>query len=115
MNIHTIKTNSGKDLIYDDFISNLPKKEKAKAIDTLEKIESEGLEAFEYLNTRQLIKKLWEIKLSKSRFMYVIADEENLYILHACKKQKGKAEKVELDTAIQRARILGEKLNKNFV
>lgn len=36
--------------------------------------------------------------------MYVIADENNIYFLHACKKQKGKAEKFELDKAIKRAK-----------
>lgn len=47
--------------------------------------------------------------------MYVIADENNFYILHICKKQKGRAEKFELNKAITRAKELGEKLNKKFV
>ena len=36
--------------------------------------------------------------------MYVIADKENVHFLHACKKQKGKAEKFELNKAIKRAK-----------
>ncbi len=36
--------------------------------------------------------------------MYVIADEDNIYFLHACQKQKGKAEQFELEKAIQRAK-----------
>ena len=36
--------------------------------------------------------------------MYVIFDKENVHFLHACKKQKGKAEKFELSKAIQRAK-----------
>ncbi|VTQ54232.1 Uncharacterised protein [Clostridium perfringens] len=47
--------------------------------------------------------------------MYVIADEDNFYILHACKKQKGKAEQFELDKAIKRAKELGRELGKSFV
>ena len=47
--------------------------------------------------------------------MYVIADEDNLYILHACKKQKGKAEQFELAKAINRAKELGKELGKSFV
>jgi phage-related protein len=39
--------------------------------------------------------------------MYVVADSENIYFLHACKKQKGKTEKFELETAIQRAKEKG--------
>lgn len=47
--------------------------------------------------------------------MYVIVDENNIYILHACRKQKGKAEKHELETAKNRANELGKELNKKFV
>jgi len=36
--------------------------------------------------------------------MYVIVDKDNVHFLHACKKQKGKAEKFELEKAIKRAK-----------
>jgi phage-related protein len=62
------------------------------------------LEAFKGFNTRQLHDKIWEIKFSNKRIMYVIQDRETVHFLHACKKQKGKAEKFELDKAIQRAK-----------
>jgi len=39
--------------------------------------------------------------------MYVLADDENIYFFHACKKQKGKAEKFELETAINRVKDEG--------
>jgi phage-related protein len=55
-----------------------------------------GLTAFSELNTRQLRGKLYEIKHSDNRIMYVIKDGDNVYFLHACQKQKGKAEKYEL-------------------
>jgi len=71
------------------------------------KIVKNGLEALKELDTRQLRGKLWEIKFSKNRVMYVVADSENIHFLHACKKQKGKAEKFELNTAIQRAKEKG--------
>ena len=66
--------------------------------------------AFQALNTRQLRGKLYEIKYSTNRIMYVIKDEENVYFLHACQKQKGKAEKFELSTALGRAKELNLKL-----
>ena len=47
--------------------------------------------------------------------MYILADSENLYILHACRKQKGKAEQFELEKAIKRAKELGYELDKSFV
>jgi len=70
-------------------------------------IKSHGITGFKELNTRQLKGKLWEIKISQNRIMYVIADSESVYFLHACKKQKGKAEKFELDKAIKRAKSSG--------
>ena len=36
-----------------------------------------------------------KIKFSKNRIMYIILDEDNIYFLHVCRKQKGKAEKFE--------------------
>lgn len=114
MNIYRYETDGGKDLIL-AYINKLPKKQKAEATGIQAKLQVDGLEALETLNTRQLKKKLWEIKFDDNRLMYVIADADNLYILHACKKQKGKAEQFELNKAIERAKELGRELGKSFV
>jgi phage-related protein len=115
MNVFTVQTEGGKDLIM-EFISELPKDEKSKAIDILEKLEEDGMEALEILNTRQLRKKLWEIKFYRhNRFMYVVVDDDNCYILHACKKQKNKAEQTDLNKAVERARLLGKEIEKDLV
>ncbi|MCL2018278.1 MAG: type II toxin-antitoxin system RelE/ParE family toxin [Oscillospiraceae bacterium] len=103
MEIHDYKTESGKNLII-EYINKLPIEEKAEALKVRYNITKFGLEAFRFLNTRQLYKKLWEIKISRNRIMYVIADSKNVFFLHACKKQKDKAEKFELDKAIKRAK-----------
>jgi len=47
--------------------------------------------------------------------MYVVADGDNMFLVHACKKQKGKAEKFELDTAIKRVKELEKELRKRFI
>jgi phage-related protein len=114
VNIYRYQTNGGKDLIL-EYINKLPKKQKAEAAAIQAKLQIDGIEALETLDTRPLRKKLWEIKFDKNRLMYVIADADNLYILHACKKQKGKAEQFELDKAIERAKELGRELGKSFV
>jgi len=114
MDVYTYTTKGEKDLIY-DYINNLSINEQAVGLDIIAKIERDGYGALEILNTRQLKNKLWEIKFSQNRLMYVIADENNMYILHACKKQKGKAEQFELNKAINRAKKLGGNLNKTFV
>lgn len=114
MNVFRYETNGGKDLIL-DYINGLPRKQRATGLFILETLEIKGLQALECLNTRQLRHKLWEIKFDKNRLMYVVADKDNLYILHACRKQKGKAERFELDKAIQRAKELGQELGARFV
>lgn len=114
MNVYTYTTQGDKDLIY-DFINTLPTNEQAKGHEIIKQIENDGIKALEFMDTRQLRKKLYEIKFNKNRLMYVLEDEENIYILHACKKQKGKAEMFELNKAISRAKVLGRELNKEFV
>ncbi len=47
--------------------------------------------------------------------MYVVADGDNMYLVHACKKQKRKAEKFELDKAIKRVKELEKELGKRFI
>jgi len=115
MNVHHYITSGGKDLIL-DYIDRLPKNEKAEGLTILGKLEDEGLVALDVLNTRQLRGKLWEIKFyDDNRIMYVVADGDNMYLVHACKKQKGKAEKFELDKAIKRVKELEKELGKKFI
>ena len=47
--------------------------------------------------------------------MYVVADGENMYLVHACKKQKGRAEKFELDKAVRRVKELEAELGKRLL
>ena len=112
MNIYTYKTSGGKDLIF-EYIDKLPKKEMVEAYRILETIEEEGLLP---VNTRQLRNKLWEIKFFRhNRIMYILIDKENIYLLHACRKQKGKAEKHELQTAFYRLNELEKHLGNKIL
>ncbi len=106
MNIHDYCTTGGKNVIK-EYLSSLPDKERDIGYHIRHMIVKRGLNAIEELDTRQLRGKLWEIKFSHNRIMYVIADAENIYFLHACQKQKGKAEQFELEKAIQRAKENG--------
>jgi len=106
MRIIDYQTAGGKNLIK-EYLSSLPETERFVGYSIRHKIVLHGLEAIKEFDTRQLRGKLWEIKFSKNRIMYVIADSENIHFLHACRKQKGKAEKFELETAIQRAKEKG--------
>jgi phage-related protein len=82
-------TTSGKNLII-KYIDGLPKKERFEGYKIRQEINKYGLAAFDKLNTRQLRGKLWEIKFSANRIMYIIQDAESVYFLHTCQKQKGK-------------------------
>ncbi|MCL2052401.1 MAG: type II toxin-antitoxin system RelE/ParE family toxin [Lachnospiraceae bacterium] len=101
MIIQDYYTNGGKNVIK-EFLHDLPREEQLEGYRIRHNIIKYGIEVFKLINARQLKGKLWEIKFFDNRIMYVIA--ESVHFLHACKKQKGKAEKFELDKAIQRAK-----------
>jgi len=103
MNIFEWQTAGGKNEI-EEYFRNTTQYEQAEYYKVKNSIETKGFQAFFQLNTRQLQGKLWEIKISKNRIMYVIADVENVYFIHVCKKQKDKAQKHELNKALKRAR-----------
>jgi len=98
-------TDGGKNLIK-EYISKLPKDEMKEIYTIRHRIILYGLLAFQELTTRQLRGKLFEIKYKSNRIMYVLQDGDNVYFLHACQKQKGKAEEFDLKTAINRAKEL---------
>lgn len=106
MKIADYKTKGGKNLIM-EYIDSLPDDQKLELYDIRSEIRRSGMDAFEKLATRQLVGKLWEIKASQNRVMYVIVNNDVVAFLHACKKQKGKAEKKELDKALKRAKREG--------
>jgi len=109
MKIIDYTTNGGKNLIT-EYLNDLPIGEKAVGYRIREKITETGIIALKSLKTRQLRGKLWEIKFSDNRIMYVVLDSNRIYFLHACKKQKNKAEKYELEKAEKRAKELGLKI-----
>ena len=109
MDIHDYTTLGGKNVIK-EYISTRPMDERREIYRIRHEIILNGIAAFQEMDTRQLRGKLYEIKHSGNRIMYVIRDSDNVYFLHACQKQKGKAEKFELDTAIKRAKELDLKM-----
>jgi len=102
-------TAGGKNVIT-EYLDKLPWKEKEEGYRIRKVVIKDGLFGLVELNTRQLKGKLWEIKFSRNRIMYVVKDESQIYFLHACQKQKNKAEKFELKTAIRRAKKHGLKI-----
>jgi len=104
----TYCTGGGKDLIL-EYLDRLPKDEAAEGYAILKVIKFHGYDALDSLNTRQIKGKLWEIKFRRhNRIFYAVVENGCIYLLHACKKQKGKAELFEVETADRRMKeILG--------
>jgi phage-related protein len=106
LQIHDYFTAGGKNVIK-AYLHDLPNEERTHGYLIRHSIVAKGLEAFAELNTRPIRGKLWEIKFSANRIMYVIADADNVHFFHICKKQKDKAEKMDIDIAIRRAKEQG--------
>ena len=63
---------------------------------------------------RQLEGKLWELKPGQHRLMYVMVTGPVMVVLHACKRESGKARKVDLEVARERMKHVldGERRRK---
>lgn len=101
MKVHSYKTSSGKDLIV-DYISKLSKDEKIDGLSVLDSMADDKL--------NDLIIKLWQGKVwevyfyKHNRIFYVTIENTDIYLLHACRKQKNKTEKKDAEIVIKRAK-----------
>lgn len=112
MEIITYKTKSGRDKIF-DYINFLPEKHRVDAYSVLEHLEKNEMDKIEY---KQWQKKIYEVYFYKSnRIFYVSVDNEKIYLLHACKKQKNKTERKDKKIIESRAKELGKILGKKFI
>lgn len=106
MNVYTYKTDGGKDLIR-DYLDTLDRSEYVEGYFILTELEKQGIDFLNSLVTRQIEGKIWEIKFRRhNRIFYVLIDRENIYLLHACKKQKGRTEQQNLKIARNRAKFI---------
>ena len=112
MNVYHYETAGGKNLIL-DYINSLSKAEIIDGLSILEKFENDEVDT--------LTIKPWQGKISEAyfykhnRIFYVVVDGEDVYMLHACRKQKNKTEKRDSEIVIKRAKELGEQLSKKFI
>ena len=109
MNVYTYKTAGGKDLIM-EFIQSLDKPEKAEGLLILKKLEENDSKILLTLRAEKFEDKIWEIKFKNhNRIFYVFENENDLYLLHACKKQKNKTELKDKKLVIQRCKEILKK------
>jgi len=112
VNVYHYETAGGKNLIM-EYIDSLSKTEILDGLSVLEKFELGKLDA--------LTIKPWQGKISEvyfykhNRIFYVIVDGDDVHMLHACRKQKNKTEKLDSAIIIKRAKELGKQLSKKFI
>ena len=112
MTLHSYYSNSGKDLIL-DYINNLPENEKIDGFSVMECMEKGE---FDKIRFKHWKKKVYEVYFQKhNRIFYIVVDKENIYLLHACRKQKNKTEKTDAKIVRKRASELGKYLGKTFI
>jgi phage-related protein len=112
MEIHGYKSNYGKDLIM-EYIDSLTNKEKIDALHVMECMKNNEFEKIFY---KRWEGKIFEVYFRKhNRIFYVTVDSDNIYLLHACRKQKNKTEKTDSKIVRKRAKELGKILGKTFI
>ena len=112
MNVYHYKTKGGKDLIL-DYIMGLSKPEIVDGLYVLERFENGEIDK---LTIKQWQGKIWEVYFYKhNRIFYVVIDDNDVYLLHACRKQKNKTEKADSDIIVKRAKELGGSLSKKII
>ena len=112
MEIHSYYNNSGTDLI-EKYVSSLTAVERTDARKVLDQLEEGQMDT---LTIKRWFGKIMEIYFYKhNRIFYVTVDADNLYLLHACRKQKNKTEKKDSKIVLSRAKQLSKELGKKFI
>ena len=112
MILHPYFSNSGRNLIY-EYINSLPMNERIDGYSVLKCMEDGE---FDKIFFKPWEKKVYEVYFQKNnRIFYIVFDAENVYLLHACRKQKNKTEKRDADIVRKRAKELNQILGKKFI
>ena len=112
MKIHTYKTLGGKDLIM-EYIMGLSKPEIIDGLSVLDNFKKGELNK---LDIKPWQGKVWEVYFYKhNRIFYVVIEDTDIYMLHACRKQKNKTGTKDKEIIIKRAKELGNALSKKII
>lgn len=112
MDLYYYQSKSGKNLIL-EYLDSLSADEQADGYSVLKYMETGS---FEQLHFKQWKKKIYEVHFYKhNRIFYVTIDNNKIYLLHACRKQKNKTEKKDKKIVESRAKELGNIIGKSFI
>ena len=112
MNVLPYKTVGGKNLIT-AYIDKLSIDEMVDGYDVLDKLEQDRLNELKIEHWRNQIYEVYFYK--HNRIFYVVADGKDMYLLHACRKQKNKTESKDSEIIIKRAKKVGSILGMKFI
>lgn len=98
--VHHYQSSSGKDVIQ-SYIEKLTKDEQVDAYHVLQNFQNGETDLLTIKPWKGKIKEVYFYK--NNRFFYITAHGTDIYILHACRKQKNKTEKK--DAKIVRRRL----------
>ncbi|MFW5649930.1 MAG: type II toxin-antitoxin system RelE/ParE family toxin [Acetivibrio ethanolgignens] len=112
MILHHYISRSGKDMIL-EYLNSLTQKEQVDGYSVLQCLQNDEMNK---VKIKHWSKKVYEVYFYKdNRIFYVIVDENNMYLLHTCRKQKNKTEKKDKKIVEARAKELGRELGKIFI
>lgn len=112
MTIHPYLSTSGRNLIL-EYILELTEPEKVDAFSVLKHMEAGE---FDQILCKPWEKKVFEVYFQKHhRIFYIAVSGSDIYLLHACKKQKNKTERKDAAIVRKRASELGKLLGKKFI
>lgn len=112
MILHNYESNTGKDLIM-EYLDSLTAEERLDGLMVMEHMEKNE---FDKILFKRWEKKVYEVYFKKhNRIFYIAIDSNNIYLLHACRKQKNKTEKNDSNIVRKRAKELGSLLNRTFI
>lgn len=112
MILHPYKSSSGRNLIM-EYVDSLSEDEQVDAADVMKHMKNNEFDQIEF---KQWEKKVYEVYFQKhNRIFYVVVDKENIYLLHACRKQKNRTEKRDAEIVRRRAAELGKATGKKYI
>ena len=112
MNVHNYETAGGKDIIQ-EYIDNLPIDEAVDGASVIKAIKDDRLDE---LKINHWQGKIYEVYFYRyNRIFFIAIENTDMYLLHACRKQKNKTEKKDSIVIIKRAKELGKKLSMKFI
>ena len=112
MILHHYESSSGRDLIM-EYLYSLTEKERVDGMSVMDHMENNEFDQIEF---KRWEKKVYEVYFQKhNRIFYITVDKENVYLLHACRKQKNKTEKRDAEIVRKRATELGKITGKKYI